>query len=238
MDLQKVFTDFCAALASRQGIMTEDNVRYYWFRAMLRQDRKLNNYTLEFPYDSSLSIFKPTKKELDLLYNDGKECWCMEMKFNRKTLLNNPKSAMTVTDNAGHIFNDLLRLSVFQPEAINGEPYELPKETHRYFLYVTDEKMDKYLNNTTNPYRQSLSDFYNKGRYNPFIAPTSANAAPQSFCNNALQGFKQPPVQLSDLPIPVLLHQANFSILSPSFKGGVCHVRLYEVQYNNKLINQ
>lgn len=50
MDISKVFKTFVGEIRKRTNIMTEDNIRYYWFASMLTQDKELNNYTLEYPY--------------------------------------------------------------------------------------------------------------------------------------------------------------------------------------------
>ena len=61
MNIQQLFDDFCKELSQRQDIMTEDNIRYYWFAKMLVQDGVLDNYTLEKPYPI-LSVFALNSK--------------------------------------------------------------------------------------------------------------------------------------------------------------------------------
>lgn len=118
MNLEKVFRDFCDSLQNRTCVTSEDTIRYYWFAAMLQNDADydLDNYSLEYPYLLKKEIFSKdlkgniAKKELDFLYKNGEECYCIEIKFHRNP---DPDSTYAHPDAAGSLFNDLIRLNCF-----------------------------------------------------------------------------------------------------------------------------
>lgn len=86
MNTNKVFTDFCNALSRRTRNLTEDNVRYYWFANMLKQDSELDNYCLEEQYNPNLcQALNLGHAELDLHYEGGIDNLCFEMKLHRFT---------------------------------------------------------------------------------------------------------------------------------------------------------
>lgn len=161
--IDRVFPHFKQILSNRSNLLTEDNIRYYLFFSMAHIDDcltelNLDNFILELPYRSKTSsywdddvlITKNINKELDMFYKSNKndECFAFEIKYHKKT-----KSAFPHTDAAGAIFNDLKRLSFIKENKIK-----------KYFLYVTDSEMDKYLGNpplNSNSYRRFLSSFYN-----------------------------------------------------------------------------
>ena len=231
MNIQKVFDRFCKNLQNRTGIMTEDNIRYYWFAAMLKEDDELNNYTLEHPYKEldlkTQDILQ--NEELDLLYENktNKEFFCFEMKFHR----NNTDKSFAKTAAAGSIFNDLQRL-----QQITN------KNAHRYFLYVTDPVMDDYLLPSkrkikNDKYDQLLADFYTPDKpkerdlyYTDTEPTTFIDRANKSLNTNATTGSANTlPLKLN-LKLRLIHHnEKNTKIDSDSFKDKECHVRLYEV---------
>ena len=206
MQIDVVFNEFCNWLATRTGAMTEDNIRYYWFVAMLKQDNNLNNYTLEASY-SNLA-----KKELDLLYSPSiGENWAMEMKFHRKT-----QSTFAHTDAAGAIFNDLFRLTSYKS---NGD-------LRRLFLYVTDSEMDGYLKNgsSTDLFRKLLKEFYTMSVNDSQKISLGGITAPDTFVQSAKASSNAITSNVR------LLQKWDFyEMNSLSFHGRECHVRLYEV---------
>lgn len=158
IDFQKLMSEFAKDISNRTGLLTEDSVRYYVFKAFLSQDSKLNNYTLELPYES-ITYDKPSSddkeenkygvrllkddglerkngkldQELDLYHSNNGEPICMEIKFHRHPT----EVAFPHPQAAGSLFNDLQRLNLF--EAVGC------KKIHKLFLYVTDEEMNSYL---------------------------------------------------------------------------------------------
>lgn len=166
IDFQKLMSEFAVDISNRTGLLTEDSVRYYVFKAFLTQDNKLNNYTLELPYDS-ITFGKENPYHIQLLKNDGlerrndkleleldlfhtneSEKICMEIKFHRHPSdINFP-----MPQAAGSLFNDLRRLQLFS--STDG------RKIRKLFLYVTDSLMDKYLKGGGNGYREALNNFY------------------------------------------------------------------------------
>lgn len=207
MNIKNVFNQFCQDLKNRSGLTTEDNVRYYWFAAMMQQDHNLNNYTLEYSYPSLPG------KELDLLYQ-GKETLAFEMKFHHHVT----KPAFDHLLAAGGLIDDLQRLQSLTS-----------KELHRYFLYVTDDEMDKYLNNGSNAYRAELRKFYQATLGSPFkltfpVPPTSPNTFWARACKSTINTS---PITINNL---TLVEKCDITRMkSASFKNKACHIRLYEV---------
>jgi hypothetical protein len=201
MNLEKVFRDFCDSLQKRTCVTSEDTIRYYWFAAMLQNDADydLNNYSLEYPYLLKEDIFSKdqkgniAKKELDFLYNNGEECYCIEIKFHRNP---DPNSTYAHPDAAGSLFNDLIRLAVFQPgkayERSNEKVVMLPKTTRRFLLYVTDDEMNQYFTDNSRSqqcyldgYRQPLRDFY-KLKEGDIWIPSFKEPIPETFKKSTL----------------------------------------------------
>lgn len=167
IDFQKLMAEFAADISERTGLLTEDSVRYYVFKAFLSQDSNLNNYTLELPYESITYDKKGNKygvrlikndglekkngkldQELDLYHSNDGEPICMEIKFHRHPSdINFP-----MPQAAGSLFNDLRRLQLFS--STDG------RKIRKLFLYVTDSLMDKYLKGGGNGYRKALNNFY------------------------------------------------------------------------------
>lgn len=249
MNLEKVFRDFCDSLQKRTCVTSEDTIRYYWFAAMLKNDADydLNNYSLEYPYFLNEDIFSKdqkgniAKKELDFLYNNGEECYCIEIKFHRNP---DPVSTYAHPDAAGSLFNDLIRLSVFQP----GKAYErssenvmiLPKETRRFLLYVTDDEMNQYFSDNSRSqqcfldgYRQPLRDFY-KLKEGDIWTPSFKEPIPDTFKISALFSMANC-LKLSNMPkVQLVCCSDDLNVDSNSIKGQSkenrhCYVRLYEV---------
>jgi len=228
MKLTEVFNSFCEKLSKREGKMTEDNIRYYWFAAMYEKDDELNHYTLEEPYDKTIL----PKKELDLLYKDGNEQWAIEMKFHRYS----PDSDFAHTDAAGSIFNDLMRLQY-------APIYKEICSTRRLFLYVTDDEMDEYFKAEDNiwqnkTYRKELRKFYTIDENILTIIRFEENALdkedkndhfPDTFTKKAFDSFVNKPNFFSSPKISLLYKREISELKSDTFKGKKCYVRLYEV---------
>lgn len=208
IDLQKLMTEFASDLQERKGLLTEDSVRYYVFKAFLTQDSDLNNYTLELPYESISYDKKENKygvrllegdglerkngkldQELDLYHSNYGEPICMEIKFHR-----HPSSvAFPHPQAAGSLFNDLQRLNLF--EAVGC------KKIHKLFLYVTDEEMNNYLGKEVKTKKINLEEEEkNKIEYrksmNNFYAPeirefefSIVKGAPETFVLSSLKSF-------------------------------------------------
>lgn len=217
MDIGKAFKQFYDDLQKRTEIMTEDNIRYYWFASMLRQDPILNNYTLEQPYsDNPIQVNLLPNEELDLLYNSSDEIFCFEIKFHKGS----KQTTKAKTSAAGDIFNDLQRLQLIPP-AING------KTIRRLFLYVTDDIMHNYFisGKQQNPFfSQHLNDFYDAQVNNPINIKFIC--APNTFLDSANKSLNNSnPIVISNLR---LTHSRDFKCKGSSFTGD-CHVRLYEI---------
>ena len=248
MNLEKVFRDFCDSLQKRTCVTSEDTIRYYWFAAMLENDADydLNNYSLEYPYLLKKDFFSKdlkgniAKKELDFLYNNGEECYCIEIKFHRNP---DPDSTYAHPDAAGSLFNDLIRLSVFQPgksyERSSEELMVLPKATRRFLLYVTDDEMNHYFTDNSRSqqcyldgYRQPLRDFY-KLKEGDIWIPSFKEPIPETFKKSTLFSIADN-LTLSKIPnVRLVCSSDDLNVDSNSIKGESknrhCYVRLYEV---------
>lgn len=152
MNIHQLFADFCGELVKRTNLLTEDNIRYYWFAKMLNQDNVLDHYCLEAPYSTWIPQNQSMqRKQLDMYYNDGnKDVHFVEMKFYRKV----KGSSLTMTEDAGKLINDMCRL--------NTIPSSLGR---RLFLFVTDDCMENYLclntrtsNSGNLPFRHHLKE--------------------------------------------------------------------------------
>lgn len=222
MDIRRVFTQFCQDLGNRQEFLSEDNVRFYWFAAMLNQDGELEHYSLEEPYPEPLQ-----RKELDLKFEAKDEIMCFEIKFHRHPN-KSPKNAFTHPQSAGEVFNDIIRLPYWKKDS--------KKPIKRFLLYVTDEEMHKYLSLSKNPYRQQLMRLYCPDIENltsrhidlDFSGPKDATKVPETFKKYALAGFSQ-----KDMPKSIsvnLIYAKDLECGSKTIQeGGLCHVRLYEI---------
>ena len=222
MNIQQVFGRFCQQIQCRTEMMTEDNVRYYWMSSMLAQDNDLNHYTLEAPYEAPLQ-----NKELDLYYADAKEAFCFEIKFHRI----HGKTAYPHTDAAGALFGDIMRLQHF-----HGTKKE---KMHRMMLYVTDAEMDAYLNKQSDAFRTKLNTLYNLSIGNS--CTLTFNNTPsdirKTFLDNVCQSYPPVSLPLVTPDIRLLCRNDMTGLQCPSFKGQECHIRLYELKTDSKIIN-
>lgn len=239
MNLNQLFNDLSADLQRRTVLMTEDTVRYYFYNCMLRQDKKINHYVLELPYQellanptrycaqipSTTSLIRNSKgsleQELDIYYEDPSiDSMCIELKFHR----NAPHSSYAHTSAAGDLFNDLQRLQQIKP---------VKTICKRLLVYVTDDVMGNYLSGFSgsgksggikNPIAGAeLKKFYNNptGVFQINIAhPT---AAPNTFFTSSSKSF----TSKSSISIGLNMVYTN-DFICPAL-GGRCHLRVYEV---------
>lgn len=208
MDIGKAFKQFCDDLQNRTGIMTEDNIRYYWFATMLRQDKDLNHYTLEEPYQTL------SGKEMDLHYQDNNDELYFEIKFHR----NNGQSDYHHTFAAGEIFDDLQRLKSIKISR---------PQSHCYFLYVTDDIMHNYFisgRQQNKSFGKQLKNFYNPQINDPINL--NFKGAPKTFLDSANKSLNNQ--NLIVFPNLQLILSRDFTCGSASFNGD-CHVRLYVI---------
>lgn len=226
--ITKIFHSFAGFLSERKEILTEDNVRYYLFYSLVKGDEDsnnfdLNHFILEKPYinkdaalwSNEILTKSNSNKELDLYYDDKKEDkFAFEIKYHRKT-----KSTYAHTDEAGKIFNDLKRLSLIKNKGIK-----------KFFVYVTDDEMNKYLSwkkNKNNTYRDALSKFY-KAQIGDEITKISFSAdntdIPKTFWSSANDSFNDDYINKMDLKIRKVF-ETDFTTLS-ALK---LFVKIYEV---------
>lgn len=231
MNLADVFNEFCTQLSARTGFLSEDNIRFYWFTAMLNQDNDLNHYSLEEPY------FKLKGKELDLMYEgvvDGKEViLAIEIKFHR-----NPNNAtFALPYSAGTLFDDIQRLPMWKSDK--------NLEVRYLFLYITDNEMHNYLSVNTLGYRSNLNAFYNAYTYTStkpnlidlqfIIGDEKKGCAPKTFFDNACDSCSINKINSNELEfkgLKLLSKNDDIQCKSPSLQQGQetnCHVRLYEI---------
>lgn len=226
MDINKLFNTFVSELMGRkqEGFLSEDNIRFYWFASMLKQDQNLNHFSLEEPYGSNVS----GNKELDLMYEGDDELWCFEIKFHR----NYKKQTFAQPQSSGEMFDDIRRLPLWN-KANSDKPIRY------FFLYVTDDEMHQYLSNSTyrkGQYRPALAEFYGmpKGQKfdGTFVDASNGGDTPITFLKRAFQSTppQQPKLHISDA---VMVNRADVHCDSKSLKetkGEVnCHIRLYEI---------
>lgn len=230
MNLTNVFKDFCTELSKRKGFLSEDNIRFYWFASMLKQDNNLNHYSLEEPYISLAD------KELDLVYEDDNEILAIEIKFHR----NPSKIPFPHPNSAGAIFDDIQRLPLWKSA-------ESEKTIRYFFLYVTDEEMHKYLSNpgpAQNPiYRGELRKFYNSpivGTLN--FGLVGVSDTPKSFfdkaCESCIANVSPSTGDLLFSGISIIDKRDSMGCISSSLKTPVCWVRLYEILQSNNVSAQ
>lgn len=173
MVIGDVFRDFYSELGKRIGFLSEDNIRFYWFASMLKQDSDLNHYSLEKPYPGG-------NEELDLMYEDTDEIFAFEIKFHRHQ--EGKSKELPTTESAGKIFNDLIRLPSWKPKTVTCKPIRY------FFLYVTDNVMNEYLSES-----KLLNKFYNlkvgssfKGS---FLCEDCGGDSPKTFFRNACKSL-------------------------------------------------
>lgn len=241
MNLANVFNDFCTELSNRKCFFSEDNIRFYWFASMLKQDNNLNHYSLEEPYPTL------NKKELDLMYynsynncsdcsdcdvyndcNDCSEIWAIEIKFHRHT----SDKTFPHPNSAGAIFDDIQRLPSWTN--YSGKPVRY------FFLYVTDIEMHKYLSSApalNHNYRENLRVFYSSpiGKVNSLSFGVSDT--PKSFyekaCESCSANVSSTGV-LSFSGINIIAKRDDLQCKAcSSLQTGECWVRLYEILQSN-----
>lgn len=232
MNTKTLFADFTATLSSRRSFLTEDSVRYMFFSCMQKQDKIMDHYVMELPYESlrypngyKAHILVPNslhtsssgkwRQELDMYYDDALETtMCIEVKFHRKGGL---PSSFAHTDAAGRIINDMRRLQLLQPNA--------GKTITRLFVYVADDDMHNYLNGMgkTSVYRSSLSSFYNRGG----TLSVNQSYVPDRFFTQANHSFN--PKSSFAITAKKVFFKSIHNPLCPVFLHGNCHVSIYEI---------
>ena len=242
MDTNKIFTDFCNALSRRTRNLTEDNIRYYWFANMLKQDSDLNHYCLEEQYNPNLcKNINLGHAELDLHYDAssnvigsgvGSDNLCFEMKLHRFT-----GSTLTYTENVGKVINDLRRLGAIT----------LPV-SRKLFLYVTDDAMETHLLkatagiNSLPTYRSQVSALFSLAPGQAISLTFSASQVPVTFWREAAKSVPIPhPASSFSLNLKLLdsatiqcpaatCPTQDSSIPIPASSTPDIHIRLFEVK--------
>jgi len=143
VELKQVFEDFGELLGERlaNGInTTEDSVRYLLFYSLtVLGGIDPNGVVLEYPY----SVLERAKLDTLVLPRGADKGIAFEFKYHRKNESGKPKPRSM---QAGKVFADLWRLHMFN--AVKAD---------KYFVYVTDDEMNKYYSNRSN----GVHDFYN-----------------------------------------------------------------------------
>lgn len=233
MNTNKIFTDFCNALSRRTRNLTEDNIRYYWFANMLKQDSELDNYCLEEQYNPNLcQTLNLGHAELDLHYEGGIDNLCFEMKLHRFT-----GSTLTYTENVGKVINDLRRLGAIT----------LPV-SRKLFLYVTDDAMETHLLkatagiNSLPTYRSQVSALFSLAPGQAISLTFSASQVPATFWREAAKSVPIPhPASSFSLNLKLLdsstiqcpaasCQTQDSSIPMPASSSPDLHIRLFEVK--------
>ncbi len=125
----KVAADFSRLLRLRLefgAFTTEDSIRYTFFAALLRNSFPPERVVLEYRHPIIAG------KEIDtvLLGNEGTLDTAIEFKYDR----GNPGGTnQPLPQKAGAAFHDMVRL------------LKLPSPANRYFVYVTDDELARYL---------------------------------------------------------------------------------------------
>ena len=244
MNINALFSKFSSVINGYGNHLTEDTVRYCFFSCMLRQDNCLNHYILELPFaeiDQPLPSHYPItanisklkkvsnscRQEIDLFYDDGKECLCVEFKFHRTGQL---KSTYAHTDAAGSIFNDLRRLKLIRSSQ--------GKAVRRLLVYVTDTEMDNYFAQKApvkqNPlYRNELSDFYLLHTNSFYLDGIDAIIdTPITFKSSASGSFRT----TANFGSVTKLYEMSFKKPKSSSLKNECFIKVYEVAdgFNNE----
>ena len=218
MNLNQLFFDFCRELGERKHLLTEDNIRYYWFAQMLKQDQVLDHYCLEDKYSKLSDI--PGQSELDLHYQAANENLLFEIKMH----LNSP-TTLPKTENAGSVFNDLQRLQ------------SMP-EGRKLFLYVTDDVMEKYYvgdsgdSKSSKEYAKVLREVFTLPASKIYSVRFENSDVPKTFkesANKTINAEGQPILfDMKMLYSAQLYCPAALDNFAPSPHGALC-VRLFEV---------
>lgn len=110
---------------------TEDSVRYTFFAALLRDGLLPEQVILEFPHP----LIQRARIDTVIVDGHGAPAMAIEFKYDRR----NPGGTnQPMPQKAGSAFADLARLLLFPP------PCE------RYFVYLTDGELARYLDNPRN----------------------------------------------------------------------------------------
>ncbi len=236
MDLDTVFGDFVKKLEVRSGFLSEDNVRFYWFVSMYEYDNDLNHFSLEEPYTED-NLSSKGHTELDLMYENNSERWCIEIKFHRNPQKGEKSQTFAVTQSAGEIFDDICRLPSWRVSSIDNKP------TRYFFLYVTDDEMHRYLSaapSLNGEYRLSLAKFYGLKERETLNCSFEKEGIPKVFFHNAIESSKNKDLKVLDVPTLVMRGTKDIVCPSNSMKrkqnegdGENCHIRLYEVIRKN-----
>ncbi len=235
MNIENIVDTFISRLEARRGFLSEDNIRFYWFDSMKVQDPDLNHFSLEEPYADKSGKITGRNKELDLLYENENERWCIEIKFHRKPQKAPKSRTLAFTQSAGEIFDDICRLPLWESTSIDVKD----KPTRYFFLYVTDDEMHRYLSNTTkrhSKYRDTLFDFYTIKENGEYQCKFN-DSAPKGFKEKATASLKK-----EMLYVPKLVIRTSRDIMCPSTSLKIpqgksipnCHIRLYEILPTSK----
>lgn len=250
IDLDKVLTDFTKVLQQTEGVLTEDNIRYYFFAKMYDHDNDLRHYTLELPYEmiksgngnlpiklndaSSLKLSRPgdgPDQELDMFYYDGKECLCVEIKFHRS---GTHKSDFPHTEATGEMFNDMKRLQLIQSKK--------HVDVRKLFLYITDPEMDDYLQNASetqrnSQYRELIKTFYTLEQTDRFKSIDFTDVVTEqnlrTFTSASSKSFNSQSAPVLNVK---LLYSDAVKSKSPSLKESKgrekmnCYVKMFEIE--------
>lgn len=218
MNLNQLFFDFCRELGERKHLLTEDNIRYYWFAQMLKQDQVLDHYCLEDKYSGLSQI--PGKSELDLHYENGTDDFRFEMKMHL-----NASHTIPETQNAGEVFNDMQRLQ------------SMPAG-RKFFLYVTGETMEKYYrgdsgdSKSSKEYAKVLREVFTLPAGKIYSVRFENSDVPKTFkesANKTINTEGQPILfDMKMLCSAQLYCPAASDNFAPSPHGALC-VRLFEV---------
>ena len=240
MDIKAVFDRFALELKRQAGILTEDNIRYFFFAKMMEEDPDLSHYTLELPYEAmitgqgNLEVVVPKgaglvqvkqdkyDQELDMYYSNGEETLCIEVKFHRN---GENESAYPHTLAAGSLFNDMHRLQIIESKE-HGK-------VRKIFLYVTDEEMYRYLGNLNESsqnktFRDMLKNFIGLVPGDSWNTIVPDKISPKTFTAASHGSFVSKDSQVS-IDVKKIAETEVLSE-SPSVKGRKCHLMLYEIQ--------
>lgn len=119
----------------RGTFTTEDSVRFTFYASMLEKKVDPADVIMEYPHP------KLAQKKIDTWISPQKERkgLATEFKYNRASRRNQARPL-----NAGRALHDLHRMNL------------LGADMHRIFVYLTDDEMAAYFNNT----RNGLSEFF------------------------------------------------------------------------------
>lgn len=213
---RKAFQSFGKLLNERVNnniYSTEDSIRYLFFEEYLSEMcTTKNDFIMELPLESPilnadcryLYQTNNSRPELDALFFTQKlGKVAIEFKYHRKTT----DSSFPHPDAAGSLFNDIHRLSF-----IKGC-------SKKYFVYVTDGEMDKYLDNNKRP--SHLRRFYtmNCGDNTKIDDILSESGIPKTLIKSSQKSF---------------VNNTKFSnyVITCIYRQDINnqHIRVYEIQ--------